>query len=182
MKLVVGDVIRLTKIDAARRQLRTAIRMFFEKRDAVSIHTLASAAQELLRDLLKAKGEQGSFIKDNTDLIEPEGLKLWFEAVNRAQNFFKHADLNPNAILDFHLSLVPIALHDSAMMYRKLTGHALREGAVFCLWFSLKYPRFLTPGAYADALKKAKLEGADPEDRAMFLGLLDHPEFWSDAD
>lgn len=33
---------RVPKLDAARRQLRTAVRMFFENKGTVSIHTLAS--------------------------------------------------------------------------------------------------------------------------------------------
>jgi hypothetical protein len=68
-------VIRLTKLDAARHQLKTAIRLFFEERDPVSIHALASAAQEVLRDLLRARGIPSPSIKDS-DLIKPEYRKL----------------------------------------------------------------------------------------------------------
>jgi hypothetical protein len=72
--------LRLTKLDAARRQLRSAIVMFLEGRDPVSIYTLASAAQDVLRSLLKAKGKEGVAFKDS-DLIKPEGLKLWRDMV-----------------------------------------------------------------------------------------------------
>jgi len=34
----------ITKLEAARRHLDQAIRLFFEERDALSIHTLVSAA------------------------------------------------------------------------------------------------------------------------------------------
>jgi hypothetical protein len=34
----------VTKIEAAERQLRVAIRMFFERKDMIAVHTLACAA------------------------------------------------------------------------------------------------------------------------------------------
>ena len=48
--------IHITKLAAAERQLRTAIRMYFAGEDELAIHTVASAAYGLLRDL---KAEQG---------------------------------------------------------------------------------------------------------------------------
>ena len=45
--------------------------------------------------ILKARGEPGSFIKD-TDLIKPEGLKLWHQLAHQEQNLFKHADRDPD--------------------------------------------------------------------------------------
>jgi hypothetical protein len=45
----------VTVLEAAERQLRTAIRLFFERRDMIAIHTLATAAQEILRRLGKRR-------------------------------------------------------------------------------------------------------------------------------
>jgi len=36
---------KVTKVDAARRQISTAIRLFLGRRDTISIHTLVTAAQ-----------------------------------------------------------------------------------------------------------------------------------------
>jgi hypothetical protein len=36
---------KVTKVDAARRQISTAIRLFLGRRDTISIHTLVAAAQ-----------------------------------------------------------------------------------------------------------------------------------------
>ncbi len=49
----------VTKLDAARRQLHTAIRLFFANEDMVSVHTLTRASHEILRTLLSAKGPEG---------------------------------------------------------------------------------------------------------------------------
>jgi hypothetical protein len=45
--------IEISKLDAAKRQLKTAINLYFSYGDPVSIHTLASAAREILYDLNK---------------------------------------------------------------------------------------------------------------------------------
>ena len=47
---------KLTKLEVAERQLRVAIRLFFERKDAVAVHTLAAASRDLLNDLAKRKG------------------------------------------------------------------------------------------------------------------------------
>ena len=98
MNLPPLTTLRLTKLDVARRQLRTAIVMFLGDQDPVSVHTLASAAQDVLRGMLKARGEQGSLIKA-TDLVKTEGLKLWHQLAHQEQNFFKHADRDPDGVL-----------------------------------------------------------------------------------
>ena len=46
---------KLTKLDVARRQIDEAIRMFFERRDTVSTHTVASAASQVLADFGKGR-------------------------------------------------------------------------------------------------------------------------------
>jgi hypothetical protein len=48
--------IYFTKIAAAKRQLDTAIRMYFVHEDKLSIHTLVAAAFRVLRDLIKKRG------------------------------------------------------------------------------------------------------------------------------
>jgi hypothetical protein len=47
---------KLGKEEVAVRQLDTAIRLLFDGEDNVSVHTLACAAANVLRDVLKAQG------------------------------------------------------------------------------------------------------------------------------
>ena len=47
----------LTKIEAARRQLITSIRLLFEDADSVSVYTLAHASWEVLDALCKHEGK-----------------------------------------------------------------------------------------------------------------------------
>jgi hypothetical protein len=45
--------IKISKLEAARRQVETAIRIYFANGDPVSIHTLAAASLQILVDLDK---------------------------------------------------------------------------------------------------------------------------------
>ena len=46
----------MTKLAAAQRQLCAAIRMFFDGEDELAVHTVASAAYGILRDLKAERG------------------------------------------------------------------------------------------------------------------------------
>ena len=48
--------IYVTKLAAARRQLCTAIRLFFAREDELAIHTITSAAYRVIRDLKSQRG------------------------------------------------------------------------------------------------------------------------------
>ena len=53
----------ITKLDAARRQLDTAIELFFANGDFVSIHALAYAAYTLTRNLCDKTNNPASFTR-----------------------------------------------------------------------------------------------------------------------
>src|SRR5579872_5153508 len=48
--------IRVTKLEAAKRQLTAAIRLFFDGGDEIAVHTLAVASYDILHTLSKRKG------------------------------------------------------------------------------------------------------------------------------
>lgn len=48
---------RITKLEAAHRQLKSAIRLFFIDEDELAVHTVASAAYRLISDLKKKQGQ-----------------------------------------------------------------------------------------------------------------------------
>lgn len=48
--------IHITKLAAAKRQLQSAIRMFFMPEDELAVHTIAAAAYGLLKDIKRERG------------------------------------------------------------------------------------------------------------------------------
>lgn len=52
-----GARIHVTKLAAAQRQLRAAIRMFFSGEDELAVHTVVSASYRVIADLKSARGQ-----------------------------------------------------------------------------------------------------------------------------
>ncbi len=164
---------KITKINAAERQIKEAIRLFFERRDSVSIHTLAGAAHQIFYDLGKKRGLLG-FLKDDT-YIQTDRLKgrKWEHIVNDPKSFFKHADRNPDKILNFYPEFNELLLFDLCHLCQKIKGKSFREIDVFQAWFLGKYPNF-----FAEKLKKEIEKVSDKqliEDYEHFLNLLNEP-------
>src|SRR6266851_10155922 len=103
----------ITKVDAAEKQLDTAMRLFFENRDHLSSYTLAIASREITDDLLAKQSDEIfqrelarlgdptkvrlSHREQFRDLIKPEYHKEAQKLFNRRQNFLKHADRDPDS-------------------------------------------------------------------------------------
>jgi hypothetical protein len=62
--------IMITKLEAARRQLRSAIGLWFSDADFVTIHTLAAAAYQIIHDLNRRN--KGPRLLIDTKLVKDE--------------------------------------------------------------------------------------------------------------
>jgi hypothetical protein len=82
--------LKITKLDAAQRQLRSALRLWFSDGDPVSIHTLLAAAHEIIHRLYRNKGFVNLVF--DTDLIKDEHRGEFAKKLKEAPNFFKHAN------------------------------------------------------------------------------------------
>ena len=90
--------IQSTKLDAARRQLETAIGLLFSGGDAISTHTLVHAAFGVLKDVASHRGKME--VLATAEALAAAGKKGEFwKGFNRAGNFFKHAGRDPDAVL-----------------------------------------------------------------------------------
>lgn len=89
---------QVTKLDAARRQLQTAIQLLFSQGDGVSTHTLAHASFGILKDVAKHRGR--TRISDAGNELAGNGQKDFWSRFNRTGNFFKHADKDPDGFLE----------------------------------------------------------------------------------
>ena len=161
---------KINKLDAARRQLVEAIWLFFHRRDPVAIHTLVGASHQLLYDLAKAKDFK-SFIKD-FPALRPERKKDWIAIINKAQNFFKHANKDPSDEFDFRQEFTRFLLIDALDLYRQLAGEMFHEGKVYQTWFTLTYKDFLVESELKKQLTTLG-EGVDPDDFDMLCELLE---------
>jgi hypothetical protein len=115
----------LSKLDAARIQLESAIESYFKK-DHVCAVTLAGAAEDILAGLLKASGEKSPF----------EFLHNWYQETyettvtksdfsrqiaNPTRNWLKHADEDADTKLDITEQDSILMLMRALPCYYKLT-------------------------------------------------------------
>lgn len=131
----------LSKTDVIRRQLNTGIRMFFFDWDPVALHTVVAAGHEVARNVAHSKGIRKS-IKDSP-LLSEEERKKFIDAVNYPQNFFKHADRDPNSRMAFRYRLIPLFILDAVMQYVAIGEELTYEMKIFLMWVQLKYPSLL---------------------------------------
>jgi hypothetical protein len=161
---------KLTKLDAAGRQLRQAIVLFLQDQDTVSVHTLAAAALQILTDIGKNAGVT-SMVR-NPELIRPEMRRYFVDQMNAAQNFFKHADRDAEANFEFYPAATPFFIIDAVVMYRQLTGESQPAEKAYEVWFALNYPDVLVDGAYKDYAKKLIEEEPTLKNKGIAMSLL----------
>ena len=147
---------RIGKLDGARRQLHTAITLYFAEGDPVSIHSLAAAAYQLLDDLIAKHGAGPHGFKDLLlKLVKPEDVTIVRQKLNEAQNFFKHADRDRDGSLDFRPETTELLLVEACERYFALTGEGVPTFDVFRAWFMLG--GFGTQFVLPAELEKARL-------------------------
>jgi hypothetical protein len=167
---------KIGKLDAARRQLSVSIRLFFEQRDVIAIHTLAAAAHQILSDLAAKRGQGILGIIKNNPFLRPEKKTEWRKLVNSAQNFFKHADHDPAEILEFRSAATAFFLVDAVQIYHQLTGELPIEQNVYLGWFHLTYPDLLLDGPVKHFVQNALGDGLDSTDFSLFLKAIEFGE------
>lgn len=169
---------KITKIDAGRRQINQAIRLFFDGGDTVSIHTIASAAAQVVADLGRP---QGLGFTRNKAVIKPDRWKEFRQLITEYEVFFKHADQNPdpNVTLEFHPEMSELMLFEAIEVLRQLTGKLSYEAFWFTIWmFSNQPDLFLdSPLKREMQARKAVVEPlADMKDRSLYAGILKQPQ------
>lgn len=106
----------LTKLDCAKRQLETAIDLFFRSGDPVSIHTLTRASHEILQTLCEKQGVHSSLFCDLQMIKEEYRIEVK-QALNKAKNFFKHAERDPDEVIVFNPEVSEFYIWDACRMY-----------------------------------------------------------------
>jgi hypothetical protein len=134
-----SDFHTVSKLEAAERQLCQVIRLFFQRGDAVAIHTLAAAAYQILSDLCERKKLKRE-IEDSAILDELGVKQEVLAALRKPQNFFKHADRDPEGTVRFNPMLSACLILYGVHYYFALTGRQFGEGQVFRVWFFLRFP------------------------------------------
>lgn len=143
-------MIKITKMDAGKAQLREAIIMFYEDRDPVSIHTLIGAALEIFNDHIQDKGavwDNKLFFHPETIYIKNEHKKDFQAHIRKHRNFFKHADRDIKAgihEIDFDPGLNEIYIFETIRALAAIEPKFKTvETEFFTFWMIEKNPSFV---------------------------------------
>lgn len=112
----------LSKLEIARRQLDTAINLYFDDSDAVSVHSLASNAREIIEGLCKERGI--SSFKDGVRQNFGVTQKEYADTINLYRNEFKHPEekVDYSDFSDAHNEyLIIAAIHSFYQLNKSLT-------------------------------------------------------------
>jgi hypothetical protein len=154
--------IKISKLEAVRRQVETAIRIYFVNGDPVSAHTLAAASFQILVHLDKKGPQTGTFWDFIETQVEPKYVGEVKKLFTEAENFFKHADRDSDKTLDFLLGMPEWFLWECVIKYQELAGEEPLLMQIYRTWFMIHHSDMLKPEIRA---------------RVNFLGLsTDFPE------
>ncbi len=128
--------IKVSKLDAAFRQLRAAILLYFSDGDPVAIHTLACASHEILRKLCDNAGVEVGLTGKRVGsmkigISETQGNAY----LSVAAGFFKHAGKDANQSIFFQPEVNDHFLNEAVCLYVDLTGE--RHEFLECLRFAV---------------------------------------------
>ena len=133
------SIMQLGKLEAARRQLETAIRLYFASEDEVSIHTLAAAAYSLIRDLNEHRNGE-PMLKDLHRLLPDDLAGEFRRYVNRPENFLKHAEKDPEAVGELEPKWTEVLIWEASRKYCEITGEQNMRLMTFIFWFVAHQP------------------------------------------
>lgn len=135
--------IHLNKLDAARRQLKVAIRLLFDDEDPVAVHTLVGAASILISDLVERHYPDKSWDKMAQEANEITA-KEYFQVMREQQNFLKHAFTDATATLDFKPKDTESVAFWAVMNLGSFGALSLEE-SVLQLWYLACHAPSLNP-------------------------------------
>lgn len=147
----------LTKSIVARRQLATAIELYFAGGDVVSVYSLAANSWEVIDALCVRAGVESMSVQARENV--PSGRDLKRNYINSPyRNFFKHADSDPDERLEppsvSHLEgLLFLAVED----YIRLHHRSPIQLQAFQAWYLAKNPDKIDVRAAKDLITRLQV-------------------------
>lgn len=133
-------VLLVSKPSVATSQLETAIKLWFEDGDPVSIHTLAVATHDCF-DALSAFSGKPSM---NRNWLKSQS-KMKQKWAKEPQNFFKHGRRFPNKKLHYVPFYGELLMYDSCLCFEHLVGKTRPLMEAYLLRFMISHPEHLKP-------------------------------------
>jgi hypothetical protein len=129
----------------------------------VAIHTIASAAHEIIHSLFRAKGLKGLIF--DSPIVRPEKRQLVSSKIKQPANFFKHARPGEAPSLEFDPELSFVLMVISCKGLRDMGEEPTVEEAALTFWALFSDPELFLAGkallqnANVQAIKQLTADG-----------------------
>jgi hypothetical protein len=137
--------LKIDKLHAARRQLQTSIQLWFGDGDPISAHALAFAAYEVLHAVSKKRNPNRQKLLFDAGFIRDEYRSEYNIALKKHAYFFKHADRNPDAVIDFYPVLTTLFVLGSIMPIQSCGETPNEYELAFVSWQQFHRPNWFVP-------------------------------------
>lgn len=161
------------KLDAARRQLQTAITLWFNDGDPVSVHTLAFAAYEIIHSVSLKRNPNRPDLLFDSDWIKPEHQKEANDLLRKPANFFKHADRDGDSVISFHPKQSEAFFLFSIRGIYLCGERSNTEEDAWMMWLQIQKPHLLTD------IGRERLEKSIPIDSLVTARSMSKKEFFA---
>ncbi|HTS41262.1 MAG TPA: hypothetical protein VMH84_12060 [Xanthobacteraceae bacterium] len=139
-----SKILKLTKFDVARSQLKTAIELWFHEGDPVSIHALASAAYEIIHVISKKRNPNRRDLIFDSIVIKDEYRKEANIRFKKHANFFKHALNDHDATIGFNPEATTFVILFTLVGLQFCVADYNDEELAFQWWLNVHRPDLLT--------------------------------------
>jgi len=124
------DVV-LTREDAVKGQLDTAIWLWFLEEPVAAIHALADNSLTILNDVGAKKGKESQFYSKEMHKLHGR------DVLKKVGNFLKHGSKDPTAAMKFRPARTEYLMFDALNLCAKLYPPVSLLMATFSAWFVL---------------------------------------------
>jgi hypothetical protein len=157
---IVSSEVVVNKLDAALRQIDTAIWLWFNEGDIVSVVTLTGAGIGILDDLFQhqKKGRPHPFSEAFIGVgMRPRDARA---AVKEAQAFAKHARTDPDKRQEYRRQFAATYLFLAVAAYGEFVGHpgGRSLGDVFSFWYGIHFPDSFDPASFPPQSPQERVE------------------------
>ena len=150
-------LIRVKKVEAASRQIDTAIRMTFAAEDPVAIQAVNGGIHRIIQDYYRSRGDIEAYLR-LADWIAPGNEARFWRYFNAAAEFLKPGDWDPEAVFDLEEDTNDFMIVFAARWYHRLGLAVTREMRVFATWYVACNPGILKLDAMPEAAVNEQME------------------------
>ena len=122
----------INKLECAKKQLDTAIELFLEDKDEISVHTLAGASNGILIDLCEKNSIMSGIELTFKPLLNKEEHKKLINELRKHKNFFKHANKDSKDTIEIPDNRMIII--ETVVMYNSLTRRLTPMMVAYYVW------------------------------------------------